>query len=1091
MTNNLRDKLNALIGEENTEKMFSYGLDKLVDISELTPENIDFAQDFFENANFDRISEYIREDFTFLDTVKKFYDVQLPLDTVIGGAQRKIILDRKFSFDVKKKIVDVLNSLDEPEESERFFSILDLMSDDNEFLMAKISLKEIILSDKLYKKVLSDINNLPAAVNIVKYNMHNFKKELSFQNLSWLVNILMALPMESQNLVRIWINNIKSDEDCKKLECILISVINCKKLTDDVSCKKYSVSEAIEIYNDIKSKVHNENLSSKNLNNAFSIIMMLNEADNFNEKRLTTAINLISFISDDREFSEIKFFIEILSSFEELPDIMKENNFSLTEVLPVMLKIYFMSAQCILKRDFSFDSIRQIVKILEKCNRDDKKIAAVLELTEKIDSDYQFNYCKEFLLKLSQNKKMMKQIQSKKISLLDQIEKLYIEYFKVSSVSLYTLKIVKVARFSFKIVEQMDRLIEKKSPNFRQVTANLILKLNDDNEFIFTKHFLSEVELLNGYEQTSDLLTDVKMYYKMVLKIEDCDSNKLRVLENTHLSFESISDAVSLLLLEKNEECANKVSNLISIINDDNEYKILRPFFYKIIEFDNIFSGKRKILSAFYDIIYETADKLKVRKIFNNKFLSLSCKSKSMDYLKKILDSAERDALASLICIIKSDDEYDKIYTYFDNLRAIKNLSSVIENYSITPEQIIQICKLGIDKIWAKNVISFDKLKKLAMYLVNCDREKISGVNALCGLIETEEQFDIIFPYLDDLLKDNKILLAIAKEEITLSAICNLYKIGARNIFLNEHISFIVINMTEKILAAVKEKNRRDYIINVISNLSSDVDFVYIKEFLISGSIEKSDKPYHELARNFYIEKLSDKYAKKYKDISSKITRLANDYKFSYTILVQMAKLLNNHKNEKERTAIFNKLMMFRNDNDFIENASSIENLKSDLPEDDKKSFSTRMKKAAENADAVNNEIDQNSGGGMINDPSLMFDDDNLVVNIVDNNVILQFKDKKLVIMTNEVIVTKDKTMRGKFTALSIKINEEIDTNLQFFGSPLNYFSEFRDYLNEHGDSASIEDDEDNGEVYSCLITLKGLEELINEHENFIAERAD
>ena len=44
--------------------------------------------------------------------------------------------------------------------------------------------------------------------NIVKYNLHESKKELSFKNLTWLVNILIALPPESQNLVRIWINNI-------------------------------------------------------------------------------------------------------------------------------------------------------------------------------------------------------------------------------------------------------------------------------------------------------------------------------------------------------------------------------------------------------------------------------------------------------------------------------------------------------------------------------------------------------------------------------------------------------------------------------------------------------------------------------------------------------------------------------------------------------------------------------------------------------------------------------------------------------------------------------------------------------------------
>lgn len=1074
-----------LLGEANTKKIKDAGLDKLVDVSELTPENLEYAQDFFDNFDIENVSDYIGDEFTFLDVVKKFYDCQLPLDVVSYGMQRKIILDRRFSFDVKKKIVDVLNSLDEINYVEKFWKLLDLLKTDDEFLNAEFYFKEIVASDKLYEEVLNDKKKLPSAVNIVKYNMHNFKNELSFDNLVWIVDVLMILPVESQNIVRIWINRVKSDDECKKLQSLLVSIIDCQKLTDDVSYKKCSVSEAIEIYNDIKSKVHNKNLSSKNLNSAFSLILTLSEDKNFDEKRLDTVVKLISLIRDNYEFEQSKIFISLVSVFDTLPDILIKNNFTLIEVLPVMLKIYFMDAGSILKKNFSFDNVREIVKILERCNKDDSKINNVLDLVTKIQSNEEFNYCKDSLFKLAKNKKMMREIQNNKISLHDQVKKMYMEYFRVSSASSYTVEIIKLHKFSFKIIKQMDRFISERPAALRRIVTNLILKLSNDNEFRFAKKFLSTNDSLESYEQSNDILSDIIDYYKSLLHISFDDKNKLNIIRNTNLSFENLADAINLLSNEKQDDKASKLSILVSMISDDNEYKILQPFFYKLIDIDKIFEQKSRILSIFFDVLYDLAGKLNVRKIFNNRFLSLRYKSKALDFLKEIDDNEQRDRIANLICIIKSDEDYDKISPYFNKLMLAENLSSVIFNSSINVNQIIQICNLGVDKIWLKNVISFDRLKKLATYLVKLDEEMSNLLIDFIYMLESNEKFDNIFPHIDDLLNDKRILQAVKNVEISINEIVNLYSLGAGKIFTNKKINFVTISQLEKILSKITAQEKFDFVMNIAINLT-DKEFAYIKEFLISGNVEPSNKSYLELARDFYVKKLGARYAKKNKEIFLQILKLVGSYKFSYDTLDQMSEALSNNKNEKSRAVLFEKFLLLKDDDDFTKNFSQLDDLQIENNEVVKESFSMRMKKAEKNAESFNNDLDSGSGGN--NSSSLVFDDGNLVVNVIDVNAILQFKDKKIVIMTSEKDTTLDKTTRGKFTTLSIKINEEIDKNLNLFEDPQDYFDEFMDYLNEHGDSASLEDDQDDGETYCCLITSKSLDEIITEHENFIAE---
>ncbi len=1079
----LKNELNALIGKNNTKQIFLCKLENKVNISEFTPENIEYAHDFFQNINFVDVEKYTGDDFTFFDVVKKFYDVELPLDIVMEDAKTKLILSRKFSFDAKKKIVHLLNSCEEPKSWERIFKLLDLIDSEDEFLFAQYSMKDIVASDKLYEKVMADKSNLTDAVNIVKYNMHNFKKDLSFENMAWFVNILLGLPMEAQNIVRIWINNINSDDECKMLEPVFISIIECKKLTDDVAYKKISIAQAVKIYDEVKSKVHNNNLSSKNLNNAFSIIMTLQDDNNFDENRLAVAIDLISLIHDDREFEEIKIFISILSAISELPNVIRKNNFSLTQVLPLMLKIYFMDAQSILKKNFSFECMRELVKILEKCNKNEKEIKTVLELIEKINADNEFNYCKEFLLELAKNKKMLREIRNNKIDLFDQIEKLYINYFRISPVSSYTLKIIVTRKFSFNMIVKIDRLIHNKQPLLRDILVDLIKKLSTDNEVIFAYKFFVDFENLDDYDAEENLLAAVKKYYKTVLDIPDEDENKNKVLDNTNLSFENIADAINILSDEEDIEKSQKIAKLISMLKNEDEYIILQPFFYKLIEDEEIISSKGNIFYVFNNALYEKAGELKVRKILNNKFLSLLYKFKGLEYLEQVEDIDARDRIAELICTIKSDEEYEKISPFFDRLLPIEDLKNAINFNSIDIEQLIQLCKLNVDKVWACKLISLDRLKKLVIYLLKCDNEKLYGIIEFMCMLDTDEQFDVIFPYLNDLFDDNKIILAIYNGEITIDAVFNLCKVGASKIFRNHFISFTTKMKISKSLIKVKNASRRENIINIISELTVDHDVVFLSEFLTSGNIEKSDKSYFDQACKFYSGKLIDIYGQENGDISDKITCLVNSRKFSYPALEGMAKILYICNDNKKRDEIFSKMMMFKNDTDFANNVSS---LKDD--EQEGTSLDSRIKKASESAESINKQIEEeynNSAGFQSNSP-IIFSDGNLITNFVDRNVIMQIKDKKLVIMTNEAVKSLTEEYRGKIISLSIKINEELDENVDLFNSYDEYFEEFKDYLNENSDKASIEEDKDEGITYCCLISNYNLETVFDYHEKFV-----
>ena len=78
----LKREITNLIGLDNAKKIFDNHIEKYINISELTKDNLEYAHDFFETIDYKDISRYISDNFSFMDIVKKYYDIELPLDIV-------------------------------------------------------------------------------------------------------------------------------------------------------------------------------------------------------------------------------------------------------------------------------------------------------------------------------------------------------------------------------------------------------------------------------------------------------------------------------------------------------------------------------------------------------------------------------------------------------------------------------------------------------------------------------------------------------------------------------------------------------------------------------------------------------------------------------------------------------------------------------------------------------------------------------------------------------------------------------------------------------------------------------------------------
>ena len=65
-------------------------------------------------------------------------------------------------------------------------------------------------------------------------------------------------------------------------------------------------------------------------------------------------------------------------------------------------------------------------------------------------------------------------------------------------------------------------------------------------------------------------------------------------------------------------------------------------------------------------------------------------------------------------------------------------------------------------------------------------------------------------------------------------------------------------------------------------------------------------------------------------------------------------------------------------------------------------------------------------------------------------------------------------------------MNLTIDNNLKLFdNNPIKYFDKLKIFLNNNGDSATLEHDQDEGVTYYCLITKKMIKEVNELNKKF------
>ena len=109
----------------------------------------------------------------------------------------------------------------------------------------------------------------------------------------------------------------------------------------------------------------------------------------------------------------------------------------------------------------------------------------------------------------------------------------------------------------------------------------------------------------------------------------------------------------------------------------------------------------------------------------------------------------------------------------------------------------------------------------------------------------------------------------------------------------------------------------------------------------------------------------------------------------------------------------------------------------------------------------------------------LIYDNGNIAINIVKSNLIFTFKDKKICVMTTEYA---DENEKSKFNMIkhTKRLNSDINNFYSLFDrSCIKYISNFKEFLNKNGDTASSEfDKDDDNTEYYCLITKKTIKEL-------------
>ena len=117
---------------------------------------------------------------------------------------------------------------------------------------------------------------------------------------------------------------------------------------------------------------------------------------------------------------------------------------------------------------------------------------------------------------------------------------------------------------------------------------------------------------------------------------------------------------------------------------------------------------------------------------------------------------------------------------------------------------------------------------------------------------------------------------------------------------------------------------------------------------------------------------------------------------------------------------------------------------------------------------------------------TLIYDDGNIIINVVKENLITQFKDKEICFMTTEFTEGNIEKKSETLIKESKKLYSDINKYYYLFRSLVKrekayYIDGFVDFLNENGDKASAEvdnDENDNDTRYYCLITSKTIKQL-------------
>lgn len=1044
---NLREAIaNGFVSTKDAFRILNSNLLDLIDLQ--TIKDLVFVREFFMNAERDYVIECIERGVNHSEIIKRFYDDKLRLQVAIPDAQNILIRSNKFSFHVKRMIIDALNNVDEPKIFERMFRLVMQFDDDFELEDSLSSLQNVCENDNIFVNV-TDKKRLIDAINIIKYNLQNFKPDLSFENLTWIVDLLIVSTDESQNLIKNWVHAVQNDEECEKLQPIIISLISCESLTEMVCCRKISVNDAVDMYNYIREKIMNVHLSSQGYVDALNIAV----SEYVNVDNICELINLIR---DDAELYELKPFLRILSTVKELPKVIRKNNFTLTDVLPIALKLYYMSASDLITK-FDFETLKEIVKLLELCKRDEIKIERLMQLLLRIEPK-EFNYCKAFLLELSDDDKMLNEIKIGKSSVNVQIAKFYRKRFQISKVSRYILKIIATQNFNFDTIKSMEKLIINKTTVSRQALCDALLSLSSDEEYNYAKHYLTYHDSFGN-----NIIDSAKQYYAS--KIPDA-----KMLNNINLSFESLSEAIKIIK-SVDATIKQKAIRLIENIKSDPEFDMLKQFIPRLVDLNMNINNSLTV--TFHKMIYQIADDLGVRKIFNNKLVSLSNKIMMLDFVKSTQDESKRFVLSDVFCLIQSDSEFEEVYPFFNRLSDIKQLPSIIHENNVIIQHLIQFCKLGIDRLLAANNISFENVKRV-VEVINSERDP-EKIVLVAMIPNNDEEFERMLPFITKMNQD--VANAIINNEITLSNACVLYEFNAEKLLNHNAINFETKNAICDLLSDIKDKQRRAKAIDALSSLDSDSKMRYVFDFLSSAEEIKTDKPYINAARDFYIQKLAKKYPA---DIVSRLKILSANIEFGHEILERMASKLSKIKDEKQRKILFDQLLK-----------GNLEaHVESEIA---KPTLSDKMKKATEGAESFNSSADANSNffsgfDGADSDieveeiDNTVYSDDVLDISLMDDNAVTQFKNHKLVIMTEEIYTEAD-DVTNKLKASAKRINRIIAEKIT---ETTKFMDDFKTYLDANGDEASIQFETDNEDEYLCLISKKELEVLLNDLKNFI-----